>query len=98
MRQFKDAKLLDDGRLLVGGPFDPEGMDVKLMRFVVTQGDVMVEGDNHHAGPTTWDGFTPAQGLQPGPAYGFAHAVLMAQGPPRRFETVTWGEAITITK
>jgi hypothetical protein len=99
VRAFSEAKIQADGQLKVKGPFDPEGMDVKLMRFVVTQGNVMVEGDNHHAGPGgTWDGFAPAQGLQAGPAYGFAMAVLMKPDPPTRFETVTWGEPITITK
>lgn len=97
-KAFSEVKLLEDGRLMVKGPFDPEGMDVKVLRFMVAQGNVLVEGDNHHAGPTSWDGFTPAQGLQPGAAYGFATAVLMKPGSPPRFESFAWGEPITITK
>jgi hypothetical protein len=96
-RAFSEAKLLSNGQLMVKGPFDPDGMVVTALRFMVAQGNVMVEGDKHHAGPTDWDGFTPAQGLQPGAAHGFATAVLMKPGSPPRFETFAWGEPITIT-
>lgn len=97
MRGFDDAKLAG-GKVRVSGPFDAEGMKVIRLHWVIAQGDVMVEGNEHHAGPNTWDGETEAQGLQPGAAHGFGLAVLRTPGSPPGFERFSWDEPITITK
>jgi hypothetical protein len=95
-RAFSGAKLVG-GTVAVHGPFEcAEGERVKLLRWVIAQGDVVVEGREHHAGPSTWDGETEAEGLQPGDAHAFAFAVLMRPGP--QFESFPWDEPVTITE
>jgi hypothetical protein len=98
MRAFDDEAKLDGGKVRVSGPFDAEGKKVIRLRWVIAQGDVMVEGQEHHAGPHTWDGETEAQGLQPGPAHGFALAVMKVPGSPPEFEKEAWDQPVTITK
>jgi hypothetical protein len=94
-RAFSGAKLVD-GTVRVRGPFECAGQEkVKLLRWVIAQGDVVVEGREHHAGPSTWDGQTEAEGLQPGAAHGFAMAVLVTGDPPR-FERFAWDEPVTL--
>jgi hypothetical protein len=96
-RAFSEAKLVG-GKVKVKGPFECSGEEkVKLLRWAIVQGDVIVEGREHHAGPRTWDGETAAEGLQPGDAHGFAYAVLMTPGSPPRFEGFPWDEPVTLT-
>jgi hypothetical protein len=97
-RAFEGAKLVD-GTVKVRGPFECAGQEkVKLLRWALAQGDVVVEGREHHAGPRTWDGETAAEGLEPGVAHGFAMAVLVTPGTPPTFDRHFWDEPVTVEK
>jgi hypothetical protein len=89
---------LRDGTLEVGGPAtaDP-GMEVKHLRFVIAQGDVMVEDDADSVGGGSWTWTGSAGDLQPGAAYALGLAVMFKSAAPASLETVTWFEPVTLT-
>ena len=88
---------LSNGTLEVTGPAEADsGFEVTHVRFMVAQGDVIVEGGGEVSG-SGWKGAAPAGGLQPGPAHGFGLAVMLNPSPPARYETLTWVEAIALT-
>jgi hypothetical protein len=96
MLKFTTARLTD-GTLEVSGPSNPEpGTEVKHLRFVITQGDVMVE-DEGSAAPGGWNGSTQAGGLKPGDAHGYGVALLFKEAAPPSFETFTWLEQVNLT-
>jgi hypothetical protein len=96
MRKFATAKLVD-GNLEVDGPVEAEaGWEVKHVRFMVSQGEVMVEDEGHVAGDG-WSGSTAGGGLQPGDAQAVGLAIMLDRASPPGFETVTWIEPVRIT-
>jgi hypothetical protein len=96
MLKFTTASIAD-GNLVVTGPADPgSGLPVKHLRFLVAQGDAMVENDAFVSGDE-WRGEAPAGDLKPGPAHGVGLAVMISAGSPGSYETRTWVEPITLT-
>jgi len=88
---------ISDGTLEVAGPSNPEpGTEVKHLRFAVTQGDVMVEGEGSASG-SGWRGSTGAGGLKPGEAHAYGVALMFKGAAPPSFETFTWLEPVTLT-
>jgi hypothetical protein len=89
---------LSGGTLEVTGPLTANpGMQVKHLRFMVAQGDVMVEDEADVGSGGGWSGKTPAGGLQPGAAHGFGLAVMFNPASPPGFETFTWLDHVTLT-
>jgi hypothetical protein len=88
---------ITDGNLQVEGPADSgSGLPVKHLRFVVAQGDAMVENEATVSGGG-WHGEAPAGDLKPGPAHGVGLAVMFRPDSPGSYETTTWVEPITLT-
>jgi hypothetical protein len=88
---------LSGGTLEVTGPLTANpGMQVKHLRFLIAQGDAMVE-DEAVASDGGWSAKTEAAGLQPGPAHGFGLVVAFNPASPPGFETFTWVDQITLT-
>jgi hypothetical protein len=88
---------LTNGKLDVSGPSNPEpGTEVKHLRFVITQGEVMVEAEGS-ASTGGWSGSTDAGGLKPGDAHGYGVALLFKAATPPSFETFSWLEKVTLT-
>lgn len=88
---------IHNGTLEASGPAEADpGMEVRHLRFMIAQGDAMVEDEADVSGGG-WRGETPAGGLQPGPAHGFGLAVMFKSASPARFETFTWVEPVTLT-
>jgi hypothetical protein len=95
MVQFTTASI-SNGNLLVAGPAEPDpGLEVRHLRFVVAQGDAMVEHEAEVANGG-WRGEVPAGDLQAGPAHGIGLAVMFKPGAPASYETRTWVEPITL--
>ena len=96
MIKFTTASI-SNGNLQVTGPADPgSGLPVKHLRFLVAQGDAMVENEATVSG-SGWHGEVPAGDLKPGPAHGVGLAVMVRDGSPGSFETTTWVEPITLS-
>ncbi len=96
MLKFTTASI-SDGNLVVTGPADPgSGLPVKHLRFLVAQGDAIVENDAFVSGDD-WRGEAPAGDLKPGPAHGVGLAVMVREGSPGSYETTTWVEPITLS-
>ncbi len=96
MIKFTTASI-SNGTLEVAGPSNPEaGAEVKHLRFAVTQGDVMVEGEGSAAG-SGWSGSTDAGGLKPGDAHAYGVALMFKGSAPPSFETFSWLEQVTLT-
>lgn len=99
MVKFSAARLTN-GTLQVSGPSTPDpgdpGMQVRHIRFMVTQRGVMVEDAGKVMG-NGWMGKTAAPGLKPGAAHGVGLAVMLDPGAPASYQTVTWVERIKIT-
>jgi hypothetical protein len=88
---------ISNGTLEVAGPSNPEaGAEVKHLRFAVTQGDVMVEGEGA-AGEGGWTGSTGAGDLKPGAAHAYGVALMFKASAPPSFETFSWLEPVTLT-
>jgi hypothetical protein len=88
---------VSSGKLEVAGPSEPEpGAEVKHLRFAVSQGDVMVEGEGSASG-SGWSGSADAGGLKPGGAHAYGVALMFKAGAPPSFETFTWLEPVTLT-
>jgi hypothetical protein len=95
MLKFTHTRL-HDGQLTAAGPFSGDSaLQVKHLRFLIAQGEEMVEDDAEVDG-SGWTGETSAEGLRPGPAQGFGLAVMLRSGSPPSFETFTWLEAVTL--
>jgi hypothetical protein len=89
---------LSGGTVEVNGPLTANpGMEVKHLRFMIAQDDVMVEDDADSVSDVGWSGQAPAGGLQPGTAHAFGLAVMLKSASPPSFETFTWVEQVTLT-
>jgi hypothetical protein len=94
------ATLQADGTIQVGGRLtvDPSasGSDVEF-RFMLVQGDLVVEGTGHGEG-SGWVGTTaPGQAsLQAGTVLAIGLAVLAMKELGRGYETFTWSEQIDL--
>jgi hypothetical protein len=73
--RFSSAQL-DGDQIVVSGPLqvDPSGDgDVRSLRFVLVQGDAVVDGAGE-PGEGSWTGRVPAAGFEPGAVQGFRAA------------------------
>jgi hypothetical protein len=100
MRQFRTAQLLGDGKVRVTGPFTvDEGFALKRLNFILSQKDVMVEGEGRPAGGDDWHGETDAAGLKAGePVFAVGVAVMSHDAGPPAVQTFTWCEQIDVTQ
>jgi len=88
---------ISNGNLQVAGPASSDsGLPVKHLRFLVAQGDAMVENEAFVSGDE-WRGEAPAGDLKPGPAHGVGLAVMISAGSPGSYQTTTWVEPITLS-
>lgn len=97
MLKFKTAKLRS-GKVEVTGPSNlAPGAKVRHLRFVIAQGDVMVEDKARVSTGGNWMGNAPAGGLRRGIAYGCGMAVILESTTPPTIQTFTWAEVIKVT-
>ena len=96
MLRFETVKLAK-GVVTAKGPvaLTPKS-ELKHLRFVIAQGDVMIE-HAAKASPTGWVGKAKAKGLQKGIAYGCGMAVIQEANTPPTLQTFTWAEVIRVT-
>lgn len=96
MLRFDTVKLTN-GVVHVKGPITlaPKAA-VKHLRFVIAQGDVMIESAAK-ASPSGWMGKAKAKKLQKGIAYGCGMAVIQEANKPPTIQTFTWAEVIKVT-
>ncbi len=96
MLKFGTAKLTN-GVVHVKGPTTlAANAQVRHLRFVIAQGDVMIESAAK-ASPSGWMGKAKAKGLRKGIAYGCGMAVIQEMNTPPTIETFTWAEVIKVT-
>jgi len=96
---FSDVRLTGDGRVKASGPMqNDEGFQLKRLNFMLSQKDVMVEGEGHPAANGTWQGETDAGSLKAGEyVYAVGVAVLAHEAWPPAVQTFTWCEQVDLT-
>jgi hypothetical protein len=99
MKAFRTVMLTGDGKVRATGPFViEEGLELKRLSFMLSQKDVMVEGEGHPAGGGNWHGETDAGGLKAGEyAYAVGVATLAQDAWPPAVQNITWCEQIEVT-
>jgi hypothetical protein len=89
MLKFKTARLRDNKLEVEGEASAGASWQIRHLRFMISQGDVMVEDQGTVKGES-WTGKTKANGLKAGPAQAFGLAIRLDANIPPAFETVTW--------
>jgi hypothetical protein len=99
MKAFSNVSLTGDGKVRATGPFVvEEGFELKRLSFMLSQKDVMVEGEGRPAGGGNWHGETDAGGLKAGEyVYAVGVAVLAHDAWPPAVQNFTWCEQIELT-
>jgi predicted secreted hydrolase len=96
MLKFKTAQLRNNQLEVDGEASGGASWQVRHLRFMISQGNVMVEDEGKVQG-NSWKGKTQANGLQAGPAQAFGLAIRLDANVPPAFETVTWVMPLNIT-
>jgi hypothetical protein len=99
MKAFENVMLTADGKVQATGPFVIEdGFELKRLSFMLSQKDVMVEGEGKLAGDGHWLGETNAGGLK---AHEYVYAVGVAtlahDAWPPAVQNFTWCEQVEVT-
>jgi hypothetical protein len=99
MKAFKTVMLTGDGKVRATGPFViEEGFELKRLSFMLSQKDVMVEGEGKLAGGGNWHGETAAEGLKAGEyVYAVGVATLAHDAWPPAVQNFTWCEQVEVT-
>lgn len=99
MKAFKNVTLTGDNKVRATGPFViEEGFELKRLSFMLSQKDVMVEGEGHLAGGGNWHGEAVADGLKAGEyVYAVGVATLAHEAWPPAVQNFTWCEQIELT-
>lgn len=99
MKAFDTVILTGDGKVRATGPFViEEGFELKRLSFMLSQKDVMVEGQGLLAGGGNWHGETDAGGLKAGEyVYAVGVATLAHEAWPPAVQNFTWCEQVEVT-
>jgi hypothetical protein len=89
MKQFDEIKLLPGDVVLVKGSFSTEGMPLLHLRFVLAQGEEVVQGEAQ-ASETTWRTEAPSGGLVGGKPVLATGIAVFRDGDA--IQTITWSE------
>lgn len=94
MLKFSEIKLLGDGKVRARGPFAQEPKTkLKRVNFMLSQENVMIEGEGRDSGKGGWVGEADAGELLAGQyVYAVGVAVLVKEGWPPTVQTFTWCE------
>ena len=96
---FSDVCLMPDHRVNASGPMqNDEGFELKRLNFMLSQKDVMVEGEGHPADGGMWRGETDGTSLVAGEwVYAVGVAVLVHPAWPPVVQTFTWCQQLELT-
>ena len=96
---FSEVRLTGDGWVEATGPMEnDQGFELKRLNFMLSQPDVMVEGQGDAVAGGTWYGKTKAGSLKKGEyVYAVGVAVLAHHSWPPKVQTFTWCEQVEVT-
>lgn len=99
MLKFATVQLLGDDNVRATGPLTvDEGFELKRLNFMLSQKDVMVEGEAHPVDGGTWKGETDGTSLTAGEyVYAVGVAVLVHDAWPTVVQTFTWCQQVELT-
>jgi hypothetical protein len=99
MKAFDTVMLTGNGKVQATGPFViEEGFELKRLSFMLSQKDVMVEGEGLLARGGNWHGETDAKGLKAGEyVYAVGVATLSHEAWPPAVQNFTWCEQVEVT-
>ena len=99
MKRSATVRLLGDGKVRRRGrsPWTT-GFELKRLNFMLSQKDVMVEGEGDPVDGGTWQGETDGTSLKAGEyVYAVGVAVLVHDAWPPVVQTFTWCEQVELT-
>ena len=92
-------QLIGDGKVRATGPLTvDEGFELKRLSFMLSQKDVMVEGEAHPVDGGNWNGETDGTSLTAGEyVYAVGVAALAHDAWPPAVQNFTWCEQVEVT-